>query len=81
MTNESQHNTWPPTGKPTVRPAKIPEGHWDVVIANISSPFATRERAEEVAALIEKSPNPALDMCHLYMLDNFPSDTIVSHFQ
>lgn len=77
----TDNHTWPPTGKPTVRPAKIPEGHWDVVIANVSSPFATRERAEEVAAIIENSANPALDMWHLYILDTFPSDTIVSQIQ
>jgi hypothetical protein len=65
-------NTWPPTGTPVVRPAKIPEGHWDVVIGNVSSPFATRERAEEVAEIVSQSENPCLDMWHLYMLDQMP---------
>ena len=63
-------NEWPPRGPITVRPAKIPKGHWDVVVAHISSPFPTRERAEEVAAMIADSPNPALDLWHLYMLEN-----------
>lgn len=74
----SKDGAWPPTGKPTIRPAKIPEGHWDVVIGNLSSPFATRERAEEVVEIISESKNPCLDMWHLYMLDNFPSEAIKS---
>lgn len=65
-------NTWPPTGPITVTPAKIPEGHWDVNVGNISSPFATRARAEEVAEILSQSARPALDMWHLYMLDSMP---------
>jgi hypothetical protein len=56
-------------GKPRVTKAKIPEGHWNVNIDNISSPFPTWERAIEVANTIAGSKTPALDMWHLYLMD------------